>query len=30
MFPYLPMADLPEHMLAAKVLTHYDDVETLR
>jgi len=28
MFPYLPMADLPEHMLAAKVLTHYDDVET--
>jgi hypothetical protein len=24
-FPYLPMADLPEHMLAAKILTHYDD-----
>jgi hypothetical protein len=22
-FPYLPMVDLPEHMLAAQVLTHY-------
>src|SRR5881394_1132465 len=26
-FPYLPMTDLPEHMLAARVLTHYDAPE---
>jgi len=26
-FPYLPMTDLPEHMLAAQVLTHYDAPE---
>jgi hypothetical protein len=28
LFPYLPMTDLPEHMLAAQVLTHYSDAET--
>jgi hypothetical protein len=27
-FQYLPMVDLPQHMLTAKVLTHYDDAST--
>src|SRR5437867_496043 len=27
-FPYLPMTDFPEHLLGAKVLTHYNDPET--
>jgi len=27
-FPYLPMIDLPQHMLTAKILTHYADPET--